>query len=133
VINIRCTDRNGPVVAVASAMDGDDAMLISQSGMIIRTPVVDVSTIGRNTQGVRLVNLKDDDELVALEVVSEADIEKYSAEGEGESAGADEPSEEGAVKVSGLSDEEADDLLDQLAGDDDDDEADDDQDDEDEE
>ena len=133
VINIRCTDRNGPVVAVASAMDGDDAMLISQSGMIIRTPVVDVSTIGRNTQGVRLVNLKDDDELVALEVVSEADIEKYSAEIEGESAGADESSEEGAVKVSGLIDEEADDLLDQLAGDDDDDEADDDQDEEDEE
>ena len=121
VINIRCTDRNGPVVAVASAMDGDDAMLITQSGMIIRTPVVDVSTIGRNTQGVRLVNLKDDDELVALEVVSEADIEKYSADADAESSEEGGSTGDGAVTVSGLTDEEADDLLDELADDDTDD------------
>ncbi len=91
VINIRCTDRNGPVIGVAAAMDGDDAMFITQSGMIVRTTVADLSTIGRNTQGVRLVNLKGDDELVALEVVSMADIEKYSSDLEEEVEGDELP------------------------------------------
>lgn len=50
--------------------EGDDVLFITQMGMLVRTPVAEISTIGRNTQGVRLVNLKDGDKLVALEVVS---------------------------------------------------------------
>ncbi len=80
VIDIKTTDRNGPVVAVALAREGDDVLFITQGGMLVRTPVAEVSTIGRNTQGVRLVNLKDGDKLVSLEVVSEADLEKYATE-----------------------------------------------------
>jgi len=80
VIDIKTTDRNGPVVSVALAREGDDVLFITQGGMLVRTPVAEISTIGRNTQGVRLVNLKDGDKLVSLEVVSEADLEKYATE-----------------------------------------------------
>jgi DNA gyrase subunit A len=80
VIDIKTTERNGDVVAVALAHEGDDVLFITQMGMLVRTPIAEVSTIGRNTQGVRLVNLKDGDKLVSLEVVSEADLEKYATE-----------------------------------------------------
>jgi len=78
VINIRTTTRNGKVIGVSLCHNGDDAMFITGSGMIVRTTADSISTMGRNTQGVRLVNLKKEDHLVALEVVSEADLEKYS-------------------------------------------------------
>ena len=78
VINIRTTTRNGKVIGVSLCHNGDDAMFFTGSGMIVRTTADSISTMGRNTQGVRLVNLKKEDHLVALEVVSEADLEKYS-------------------------------------------------------
>jgi DNA gyrase subunit A len=80
VINIRTEGRNGHVVGVALAREGDDVLFITQMGMLVRTPVSEISSMGRNTQGVRLVNLKDGDKLVALEIVSEQDLEKYAAE-----------------------------------------------------
>jgi DNA gyrase subunit A len=80
VINIRTEGRNGDVVGVGLARDGDEVLFITQTGMLVRTPVAEISTMGRNTQGVRLVNLKEADRLVALEIVSEQDLEKYAAE-----------------------------------------------------
>ncbi len=94
VINIRCSERNGDVISVSGCDEGDDVMFITASGMIVRTNVGDISTIGRNTQGVRLINLKDkagvEDELVAAEVVSEADIEKYAIAASEEAASKEE-------------------------------------------
>jgi DNA gyrase subunit A len=78
VISIRTEGRNGRVVSVSLAREGDDVLFITQTGMLVRTPVAEISSIGRNTQGVRLVNLKDGDRLVALEVVSEQDLERYA-------------------------------------------------------
>ena len=75
VINIKVTERNGPVVSVRLTQEEDELMFISEGGMIVRTPVSDMRAMGRNTQGVRLVNLKDGDKLVAMEVVSESDRE----------------------------------------------------------
>jgi DNA gyrase subunit A len=57
IITIKTTDRNGPVVAVKEVVDGDELMIITRSGQMIRMPVSGISVIGRNTQGVRLVNL----------------------------------------------------------------------------
>ena len=91
VINIRCSDRNGNVVGASLCKEGDDVMYITRSGMIVRTEVGAISTMGRNTQGVRLVNLKADDELVAIEVVSEDDIEKYAMDAAGGGEGATTP------------------------------------------
>jgi DNA gyrase subunit A len=80
VINIKVTERNGDVVTIARCHDGDDIMFITRSGMIVRSPAIDLRPMGRNTQGVRLVNIKSDDAIVAAEIVhaddqSEADLE----------------------------------------------------------
>ena len=80
VINIKTTERNGRVIGVALAKEGDDILFITQTGMLVRTPCKEVSEIGRNTQGVTLINLKDADRLVAIEVVSEDDLERYARE-----------------------------------------------------
>jgi len=80
VIDIKTTDRNGAVVSVALSREGDDVLFITQMGMLVRTPAAEISLIGRNTQGVRLVNLKEGDKLVALEIVSEQDLERYASE-----------------------------------------------------
>ena len=76
VINIRTEGRNGKVVSVKLASDADDAMFITESGMIVRTSISEIGTMGRATQGVRLINLKKEDKLVALEVVSSDDLER---------------------------------------------------------
>jgi DNA gyrase subunit A len=57
IITIKTTDRNGQIVAVKEVVDGDELMIITRSGQLIRMPVSGISVIGRNTQGVRLVNL----------------------------------------------------------------------------
>jgi DNA gyrase subunit A len=57
IITIKTTERNGNVVAVKEVVDGDELMIITKQGQMIRMPVVGISVIGRNTQGVRLVNL----------------------------------------------------------------------------
>ncbi len=66
VINIKITDKNGSVVGIASVTDGDELMLISQSGVLIRTPVKGISVIGRNTQGVRVMKLDEKDKVISL-------------------------------------------------------------------
>jgi DNA gyrase subunit A len=70
--NIKTSDRNGKVVALQAVQSKDDLMMITANGMIIRTGLDEIRSIGRNTQGVRLINLKAGDKLVAAEkIVSE--------------------------------------------------------------
>ncbi|MBW2965365.1 DNA gyrase subunit A, partial [Candidatus Woesearchaeota archaeon] len=72
VKNIICSERNGKVVAIRSVTDDDELMLISQKGIIIRTAVKQISTIGRVTQGVRIMKLEDGDRLRdAAKIVNE--------------------------------------------------------------
>lgn len=75
LINIKTSDRNGKVVSLKSVLPGDDLMLITANGMIIRTGLDEIRSIGRNTQGVRLINLKEDDKLVAAEKIAAEDLE----------------------------------------------------------
>jgi DNA gyrase subunit A len=63
VITIRTTKRNGMVVAVLEVTDNDEVMMMTKKGQVIRLPMSKVSVIGRNTQGVRLMNLQRDDEV----------------------------------------------------------------------
>ena len=83
VINIRTTERNGEVVGMCSCRDADEVMFITAGGMIVRSPVADARPMGRSTQGVRMVNLKDGDGLVGIEIVSAADLEAFE-QGAGE-------------------------------------------------
>jgi len=73
--NIKTSARNGKVVALKSVQVGDDLMLITANGMIIRTGLDEIRSIGRNTQGVRLIKLKEDDKLVAAEKIAAEDLE----------------------------------------------------------
>jgi DNA gyrase subunit A len=58
IINIATSERNGPVVGIAYVQEGDEILLITQQGMIIRMPTNDVRAIGRATQGVRLIDVR---------------------------------------------------------------------------
>ncbi len=66
VIAIQTTSRNGRTVGAQQVADDDEIMLISSTGTLVRTPVSDISVIGRNTQGVRLIRLEDAQRLVGL-------------------------------------------------------------------
>lgn len=70
VINIITSDRNGPVAAVKCVNEEQDIMVMSKSGITLRTPVEEIRVISRNTQGVRLMGLKEDDRVVACTIVS---------------------------------------------------------------
>jgi len=66
IINIRTAGRNGNVVGAKSVRDSDELMLISEEGMIVRIGIGEIRTIGRATQGVRLIGLHENDRLVAV-------------------------------------------------------------------
>jgi DNA gyrase subunit A len=76
--NIKTSARNGKVVALKAVQNMDDLMMITANGMIIRTGLDQIRSIGRNTQGVRLIKLKPGDKLVAAEKIisEEADDRK---------------------------------------------------------
>ncbi len=80
LIDIQTSDRNGPVVAVTKVTDDDEVMITTSGGMMIRTRISDTRTIGRNTQGVRLIKL-DEGDLVGslaklpLEELGDANLE----------------------------------------------------------
>jgi DNA gyrase subunit A len=76
VITIKTTDRNGKVVGLRIVTDEDDLMLITDGGKLIRMPVAGIPTIGRNTQGVRLIRLEEGEKVVAMERLAEADEEE---------------------------------------------------------
>ena len=71
VISIRTDARNGKVVGAEIVDEDDEIMLISDQGTLIRVPASEVSVIGRNTMGVRLVNLNEDERLAGLERIVE--------------------------------------------------------------
>jgi len=66
VINILCSERNGKVASIASVKNDDETMLITMKGITIRTSVSQISVIGRNTQGVRIIKLENGDKLAGL-------------------------------------------------------------------
>ena len=71
VITIKTSERNGKVVGLRLVTDEDDLMLITNGGKLIRMPVNGIPTIGRNTQGVRLIRLETDEQVVAMERMAE--------------------------------------------------------------
>ncbi len=84
LIDIKATKRNGPVVAILACDEGDEVMYVTAGGMIVRTRVADVSTIGRNTQGVKLVDLKDGDTVVSVTLVTADEDEEDAVVASGE-------------------------------------------------
>jgi len=111
VIAMQTSKRNGAVVGAVQVTDNEEIMLISDKGTLVRTRVAEVSVQGRNTQGVRLIKLKEGEALVGLERVeepSEEDVEEAvsAAEQTGEAASAGVPDEEPSADKEPSADEE---------------------------
>jgi DNA gyrase subunit A len=85
VIALQTTYRNGSTVAALQVQPGDELMLISSTGTLVRTPVADISVVGRNTQGVRLIRLGEAERLTGIERVAglEAGDDSAAIDGEG--------------------------------------------------
>ena len=78
MIAIQASDRNGPLVGATQLFPGDEIMLISDQGTMVRTRGDEISIVGRNTQGVRIIRLKEDEHLVRLARISEPSDESSS-------------------------------------------------------
>ena len=87
VVSIKVSERNGAVVGAVQVDEEMEIMLISNAGTLVRTRVAEVSTVGRNTQGVRLIRTSTDEIVVGLQRIDEVvdeDLELDDAEGEGD-------------------------------------------------
>ena len=78
VISVKVTDKNGPAISFHQVWDADEVMLMSAEGMILRARMTDIREIGRNAQGVRVMDLPDDDRLVGVAKLAEPDEEDPS-------------------------------------------------------
>ncbi len=88
VVAIKTSERNGHVVGALQVVDEDQVMLIANTGKVIRMPMDTVRIIGRNTQGVRLINLEEGEKVVALSMLArEQQVDEASPEGEETDAG----------------------------------------------
>lgn len=86
VINIKTSRRNGSVVTVREVDDDVEVIIITMKGVVIRLPVRDLRTIGRNTQGVRLINVAEGDKVVDVSTVAVSEEEEETGQGEEEVA-----------------------------------------------
>ena len=89
VISMKLSERNGSLVGVAQVGSGFEVLLISDQGTMVRTRVDEVSTLGRNTQGVRLINLSEGESLVGLASFDEPELDELEGDAE---AGAEDGS-----------------------------------------
>ncbi|GAC22995.1 MAG: DNA topoisomerase (ATP-hydrolyzing) subunit A [Alteromonadaceae bacterium] len=103
VVSIKVSERNGKVVGAVQVNESDEIMLISDQGTLVRTRVGEVSTVGRNTQGVRLIRTAEDEHVVGLQRIDE--VEELEEELEALAEG-DETVEAAATDVDNTTDED---------------------------
>ncbi|MFN7013397.1 MAG: DNA gyrase C-terminal beta-propeller domain-containing protein, partial [Bacteroidia bacterium] len=73
---INITEKTGELIAIKNVTDDDDLMIINKSGIVLRMAIKDIRVMGRNTQGVRLINLKNGDSIAAVTVVPKDEEEE---------------------------------------------------------
>lgn len=89
IITFHNTDKTGHCMALKEVQPSDELMMITRSGVIIRVPVDGIRVIGRNTQGVRVMNLEGTDSIVGVARV----VKEEEAEGEADEAEVEEPND----------------------------------------
>jgi DNA gyrase subunit A len=95
VTNIKTTDKNGKVAGISYVFEDDQVLLITEQGMIIRTNVADIRSIGRSTQGVRVINIDENDLVVAaVKLVDKDDGEDELPADEIESTDSEAPDDD---------------------------------------
>ena len=87
VIGLQTSPRNGRLISALQVTDDNDIMLISDCGTLVRTHANEISTLGRNTQGVTLIRLAEEENLVGLARIQVEDVEDPDEEGEAEGSG----------------------------------------------
>lgn len=119
VIGMQTTERNGELVGAVQVFDGEEIMLISDQGTMVRTRVDEVSLLSRNTQGVRLIKLKEGERMQGLERIEESADESAKRElahaegGDVEPGEADDLPDDGAVDDTSVEDAGVDDASDE--------------------
>ena len=73
VIAMQLSDRNGKLISAVQVVEEDEVILITDKGTLVRTKVSEISTFGRNTQGVRVIKLKENEKLNKLALALEGD------------------------------------------------------------
>ena len=94
MIAIQASERNGPLVGATQLFAGDEIMLISDQGTMVRTRGDEVSVVGRNTQGVRIIRLKENENLVSLARIAEPEDDDFIDSEEAEDSSDSNSSEE---------------------------------------
>lgn len=99
VRTMNITDKTGKLVALKNVTEDNDLLIITQSGLIIRMSVADIKQAGRNTQGVKLINIKDNDSIASVSVVAKSDdddAEQPVADSSSETSGEAQPEQNDA-------------------------------------
>jgi DNA gyrase subunit A len=104
VVSIKVSERNGPVVGAVQVEEGDEMMMITDAGTLVRTRVAEVSQVGRNTQGVTLIRTAEDESVVGLQRIDEVEEVELP---EGEEAEATEANAEGQAPEAPAADDAA--------------------------
>lgn len=78
IIAMKLTDKTGELCQIKPVTDRDDLMIITNNGQVIRTKISGISLLGRNTQGVRLIKLKDSEKVVSVEKIIDAEDDNYN-------------------------------------------------------
>ncbi|HEY2419110.1 MAG TPA: DNA gyrase C-terminal beta-propeller domain-containing protein, partial [Steroidobacteraceae bacterium] len=92
VIALQTTDRNGATVAALQVRADQELMLISSTGTLVRTPVADISVVGRNTQGVRLIRLAEGERLTGVERVEGLEVAEDASQADSAGSSSEEMS-----------------------------------------
>ncbi|MGE3608859.1 MAG: DNA gyrase subunit A [Bacteriovoracaceae bacterium] len=80
ILAMKLTDKTGDIMGILPVTDKDDLMIITDKGQVIRTKISGISLLGRNTQGVRLINVKPDEKVVAVEKIVDPDEDTNEGE-----------------------------------------------------
>lgn len=84
MIFMQASERNGDIVGAVQVLEGDELMMISDQGTMVRTRTDEISVLGRNTQGVRVIRLKEGEKVVGVARIAETVTEVSAAEDDSE-------------------------------------------------
>ena len=80
MIFMQTSERNGAIVGAVQVFAGDELMMISDQGIMVRTRTDEISVLGRNTQGVRVIRLKEGEHVVGVERIEEPEVPTFVEE-----------------------------------------------------
>ena len=104
LITMNRTTRTGPLVTIKGVQEDDDLMIITENGIMIRMSVDEISTMGRNTQGVRVINLKDGDSIADVTRVIPEEAEETEENEDQAAEDEQDATDEAAVRTNGQAD-----------------------------